>query len=286
MMELDNKIPLEFSEEDLRFLTWAMDFLKGGPFDRETDKQREETAFKVKKALTDFEKGIIRSVDSGVLYITCAFCEGGGCFPDILPGDDIETEPCPVCKGKGHNVFRATSENISKCRFCGGDGKAWNSSGYATGEACPVCHGTGIILFDQLPENSENESFWNLINPTITQVSKSRFDSGHYADSVEAAFKEVNKAIKEIVKADTGEELDGAPLMYKAFSPNQPIICVGDLSSETGRNIQQGYMQMYAGAMIGIRNPKAHENIVIDSTRAIHLLTLASLLMSKLDERV
>ncbi len=285
-MELDNKIQLEFSEEDLRFLAWAMDFLEGGPFDSETDKQRKETTSRVKKALTDLEKGVIHSVDSGVLYISCAFCDGNGSFPDILSNDEIETEPCPVCKGKGHNVFRTSSENILKCRFCGGDGKSWDSSGYATGEVCPVCYGTGIILFDQLPESPENGFFWNLLHPIITRVSKSRFDSKQYADSVEAAFKEVNKVIKEIVKTDNGEELDGAPLMYKAFSPKQPIIRVGDLSSETGRNIQQGYMQMYAGAMIGIRNPKAHENIVIDRTRAIHLLTLASLLMSKLDERV
>lgn len=283
-MDLKNKIPLEFSEKDLHFLTWAMDFLEGGPFDTETDKQREETNFKVKKALTDFEKGIIHSVDNGLLYITCAFCEGNGSFPDILP-DEIEPEPCPVCKGKGHNIFRATSEDILKCRFCGGDGKEWNSSGYPSGEVCPVCHGTGSILYEQEPENTENQFFWNLINPAITRVSKSRFDSGHYADSVEAALKEINKVIKEIVKTDTGEELDGAQLMYKAFSPNQPVIRIGDLSSETGRNIQQGYMQIFAGAMIGIRNPKAHENIVINSNRAIHLLTLASLLISKLDEK-
>jgi uncharacterized protein (TIGR02391 family) len=285
-MDISNKILLEFSKEDLCFLAWAMEFLEGGPFDSETDNQRKETAFKVKKAFADLEKGIIRSVDGGVLYITCAFCDGNGCFPDILSSDDIETEPCPVCKGKGHNVFRTSSENIQQCRFCGGDGKAWDSSGYATGEVCPVCHGTGIILFNQQPECPENEIFWNLLHPIITRVSKSRFDSGQYADSVEAAFKEVNNMIKELVKADNGEELDGAPLMYKAFSPKQPIIRVGDLSAETGRNIQQGYMQIYAGAMIGIRNPKAHENIVIDSTRAIHMLTLASLLVSKLDERV
>jgi len=44
-------------------------------------------------------------------------------------------------------------------------------------------------------------------------------------------------------------------------------------------------MQIFAGAMTGIRNPKAHANIVIDRNRAIHLLFLASLLFFKLDER-
>jgi len=37
--------------------------------------------------------------------------------------------------------------------------------------------------------------------------------------------------------------------------------------SWAGRNIQRGYMQIFAGAMIGIRNPKAHKNITIGRER-------------------
>jgi len=73
--------------------------------------------------------------------------------------------------------------------------------------------------------------------------------------------------------------------MYKAFSPKSPLIRLDDLSTVTGSNIQQGYMYLFAGSMIGIRNPKAHENVIIDSTRAIHFLFLASLLMYKLDDK-
>jgi uncharacterized protein (TIGR02391 family) len=282
--ELEEKVALEFSEDELRFLEWAMRFLEGGPFDSEKEKQRDKTAFKFRKALTDYEHGIVHSVDNSLFYIECAYCEGSGVFPDILPNDDIETEPCPVCKGRGFNTFKTTLDNVLKCRFCGGDGKAWDSSGYATGDVCQVCNGMGLVLLEQLTDIPKNE-YWDLLHPGITRISRSRFESGHYADAVEAAFKEINKTVKEIVKSDTGEELDGAPLMYKAFSINQPIICIGDLSAESGRNIQQGYMQIYAGAMIGIRNPKAHENVEIDGSRASHLLTLASLLMYKLDER-
>ena len=43
-------------------------------------------------------------------------------------------------------------------------------------------------------------------------------------------------------------------------------------------------MDIFAGAMTRIRNPKAHNNVVIDENRTIHLLYLASLLMYKLDE--
>ena len=42
-------------------------------------------------------------------------------------------------------------------------------------------------------------------------------------------------------------------------------------------------MEIFAGAMTGIRNPKAHMNIEIGRERAIHFLFLASLLMDTYD---
>jgi uncharacterized protein (TIGR02391 family) len=128
--------------------------------------------------------------------------------------------------------------------------------------------------------------FWDDIHPSISRVARPRYESGHFADSVEAAFKEINTVVKDHVKRKTGEELDGAPLMQKAFTPNHPLIVLDDLSTESGRKIQEGFMQIYAGSMIGIRNPKAHANVVIDDKRARHFLYLASLLVYRLDERL
>lgn len=136
-------------------------------------------------------------------------------------------------------------------------------------------------------ENSpEGGSFWDFIHPRIKSISKPRFDAKFYADSVESAFKEVNDVIKKLVLSIDGREMDGASLMTSAFSPNNPIIRLSDLSNDSERNIQQGYMQIFAGAMTGIRNPKAHANLHPDRPRTIHLLILASLLMSKVDERI
>ena len=81
-------------------------------------------------------------------------------------------------------------------------------------------------------------------------------------------------------------EADGAGLMTSAFSPGNPIIRLTPLESDTDRNIQQGYMQIFAGAMTGIRNPKAHGNLNPDARKALHLISLASLLMCKVDERI
>jgi len=96
----------------------------------------------------------------------------------------------------------------------------------------------------------------------------------------------VNSSVKNIVRRKTGNELDGASLMRTAFSPKNPIIVLDDLSTKSGKNIQQGYMEIFSGAMIGIRNPKAHENMQIKEIPARHRIYLASLLMTKIDERI
>lgn len=129
-------------------------------------------------------------------------------------------------------------------------------------------------------------SFWSDIHPKIISIVKSRFESRHYADAVESAFKEINSYVKEIVKRKSGKEMDGASLMKHAFSQNSPVIVLGDLSTDSGKNMQIGYMEIFAGSMTGIRNPKAHGNLDITKIRAIHFIYLASLLMSKIDERI
>jgi uncharacterized protein (TIGR02391 family) len=134
------------------------------------------------------------------------------------------------------------------------------------------------------PDPAPQDSFWKILHPVVLKVSKTRFDAGHYADAVEAALKEVNEIVRGIVKAKTGKELDGSDLMNVALSVKAPIITLDDISTVSGKNIQVGYMQIFSGAMTGIRNPKAHANIVISRERAIHFLFLASLLLGKVDE--
>lgn len=58
------------------------------------------------------------------------------------------------------------------------------------------------------------------------------------------------------------------------------------MDTESGRNVQKGYMEMFAGAMIGIRNPKAHANQRITWKDAVRKLHFASLLMYKVDQAI
>ncbi len=144
-------------------------------------------------------------------------------------------------------------------------------------------------LIEQTDVNSRvdpTQWFWEFVHPRIAALAKPRYEAGFFGDAVESSYKEVNDSMKRLVRDLSGKELDGAGLMTTALSPQNPVIRLSNLSDETERNIQQGYMQIFAGAMTGIRNPKAHGNLNPDSNKALHLIALASLLMHKLDGRV
>ena len=141
-------------------------------------------------------------------------------------------------------------------------------------------HGPGLVRRPAAPE-----TLWELLDQDIVELTKGKFEAGYYADAVETALKHVNSSVKGIVRSETGEELDGAQLMRRAFSLRAPVIHLDDMSTEDGRNIQNGYMDIFAGAMTGIRNPKAHGNLVITPERALHHLFLASLLLQRVKER-
>lgn len=127
---------------------------------------------------------------------------------------------------------------------------------------------------------------WSLVHPSISEVSKKRMNDGYYADAVEAACKALNTRVRDIVLDQTGEELDGAGLMRKAFSPGNPIVRIASPASKSGHDTQQGFMDIFAGVMTGIRNPKAHDNETISKEDALRKLILISLLMFKIDSRI
>lgn len=234
--------------------------------------------------MSDYEVKILKEFDDGSFAVNCAFCNGSGQFPETaLDDESLVPYPCSVCQGKGFNTFRTTRDNLVPCGLCEGSGRAWDEDGYFFGERCGVCRGRGVILLKK--RQPKTEYFWSLLHPRVTSVAQARFRSRHYADAVEAVFKEINTKIKKIVREKTGEEFDGVAAIERAFSLQNPIIKLADLTTESGRNIQKGYLQIFSGSITGIRNPKAHENIAIDRNQAIHFLFLASLLMSKILKR-
>jgi len=131
-------------------------------------------------------------------------------------------------------------------------------------------------------EPFDESVFWSLIHPKVEAEARPRFEAGHFADAVEWALKVVANEVRN----RTGLTTDGSDLMHKAFSPSKPYLVFEDPIPSTQLSMQQGYMEVFAGAMTGIRNPKAHGMVQLDRRRCIHFLFLASLLLCKVDEAV
>jgi uncharacterized protein (TIGR02391 family) len=73
--------------------------------------------------------------------------------------------------------------------------------------------------------------------------------------------------------------------MAKAFNEKCPRIKINDFSSTSDKDEQEGFKFIYMGAIVGIRNPKAHENITQPNPyKALEYLALASLLMRRATE--
>lgn len=138
--------------------------------------------------------------------------------------------------------------------------------------------------FEPEEDNIDPLNLWNFVHYSISSISKQKIIDGYYADAVESAMKAVNARVKRICLLHRNEEKDGVKLMQYVFSVNNPLLKFEDINTESGQNVQTGYMQMFAGAIQGLRNPKAHDNLYITKESAMKQIVFASLLMDKIDE--
>ena len=153
-----------------------------------------------------------------------------------------------------------------------------------------IALGELLAIVNYLNNKCENpqEDIWVFIHPMIIKSSKELYINGHYANAACDAFIEINSRVKKLFeKIKPNEKVpDGDPAMTCVFSVNEPLVEFCDRTNDTGKNTQKGYMQMLAGSMSALRNPKAHENIDLDKDEAFRRLMFASMLMFKIDEGV
>jgi len=134
-----------------------------------------------------------------------------------------------------------------------------------------------ILSRDEATINFEN------LHPKIQEHCEDRYYSKQYSDAILAAYKVVLNEVKDVANV---HDLDGKPLIEKAFSLNAPIIKLNNLATQSDRDEQQGFMMLFSGAAVGIRNPKAHDLVIQDDPlKTLRYLAFASLLLERLDER-
>jgi uncharacterized protein (TIGR02391 family) len=70
----------------------------------------------------------------------------------------------------------------------------------------------------------------------------------------------------------------------KPFHQTIRLLKFNSLTNQSDKDEQKGFMQMFAGAVSGLRNPRAHGFLKDDPERALEFIAFVSLLAKLLDE--
>jgi len=123
-------------------------------------------------------------------------------------------------------------------------------------------------------------TFENL-HSAVQVASGTLFGDGHFESSVSEAFKSVEVRVRDL----TASSKSGAALMGEAFKADGSALDVSSHEGRSGEDEREGFMHVFRGAMIGIRNPGAHELFKPgDPEQALEYLGFASLLHRRIDE--
>lgn len=118
-------------------------------------------------------------------------------------------------------------------------------------------------------------------HPYIQHTCAKLFQDGHYLQAVETSVKAVFQYIRDI----TGVAGDGTKLVQDVFSEQAPYLRFNDLSNQSQRNEQIGFMDMLKAYYKGIRNPTFHGfDIEQDEPKAYEHLAMASLFCRRIDD--
>ena len=119
-----------------------------------------------------------------------------------------------------------------------------------------------------------------ITQPELINTTRKLFIDGYFSLAVEEGFKQVNNTVKNKAK----QSIDGASLMRTVLSPKSPLLKLNRLKTQSQRDQQQGYMDIFAGCMTGIRNPRAHQHQHLDDADvALELLVLANHLLKMIN---
>lgn len=119
------------------------------------------------------------------------------------------------------------------------------------------------------------------IHSEVTKYCRAELLQENYFHAVFEASKGLAQRIRDLA----GIEGDGAALVDKAFSIENPILALNFLKSDTEKSEHKGFAQLLKGCFGAVRNPLAHEPKILwqGEEDAADYFTLISLLHRKLD---
>lgn len=116
-------------------------------------------------------------------------------------------------------------------------------------------------------------------HPRVRQASSLLFAQGHLAQGVLEAIK----VMRDILRERSQLDLDGEKLVSAALGPNNPRIVVADLETKTGKSRQRGVMMVALGIFAGVRNPVAHDQIVVPPAEARQVMAMIGFVLEALE---
>ncbi len=148
----------------------------------------------------------------------------------------------------------------------------------------------GLIarLEEKRADISQNSSAWVKtafegldLHRRIADAASELYRDGHYRNAVLDATLALENLVKEKSRR---HDLSGSGLMSTVFSKNDPILAVNDLTDQTDRDEQEGIMHLFLGAILGLRNPRAHSLFDDSAELAVEYIALLSLLAKIVDK--
>ena len=121
----------------------------------------------------------------------------------------------------------------------------------------------------------------NEIHDSFPDNIRILFDNGHFSQAIFEAAKFLEHQIITI----SGLTISGQPLMMSAFNSKAPTIKINALSDQSDIDEQEGFRFLFAGAMSGLRNPRAHGPEKKDTpNHCLDCLRFISFLLRKLED--
>lgn len=119
------------------------------------------------------------------------------------------------------------------------------------------------------------------VHPDLPLEVRRLFDNGHYSQATFEAMKFLDEEVQRIASVSD----HGKSLMMSVFGGNPPKLPLNPGMTISEQNEQEGYKFIFAGAMLGIRNPRGHKTGVIDDPDScLDHLSLCSMLLRRLEE--
>jgi uncharacterized protein (TIGR02391 family) len=193
------------------------------------------------------------------------------------------------------DVFGPNSPEYERYRYyrikrtsVSGVGDATNQKWFQEGLTATLDMLNGLIdiiherAADAQPNRNFQSAFAGLdLHPRIATVCSDLFRDGHYRNAVLDASLALENFIKEKSRR---HDLSGASLMRTVFSKNSPILPFNDLSNQSEQDEHEGLMHLFEGAMLALRNPRAHSLVPDSPEQALGYIAMLDLLAGRLEQ--